>query len=83
MLGNLTPNQMKERLGVTFTEDEIKWLESTRQNKAEDIAAGKWHCFDLPFRIVTGDEEMGVKVRDMLMPYSNKMICAISIGWER
>lgn len=47
--GNLTTKEMIERLGVYLTDEEIKALEEKRQNNAQVIRKGKFHCFEDPF----------------------------------
>jgi hypothetical protein len=62
MLGNLTVNQIEKRLGIEF-HDEIKsFMNESHQAKADKIAKGKWHCFDIPFNLVCGDIEIATKI---------------------
>ena len=82
MLGNLSVAQIEDRLGIKLSEDEKEFFRSTHQNIAENVAVGKWHCFDLPLIIICGDMDMGKKVRDVLLPYAGQMKEQIQIGWR-
>jgi len=62
MLGNLTISQIEDRTGVELSDADKTELSGMRQEKAENIAPGKWHCFDLPFMIVCGDKPTAEKV---------------------
>lgn len=62
MLGNLSVRQIEERLGIEFPEDIREFMNKTQQAKAENIAVGRWHCFDIPFNIVCGDMETATKI---------------------
>lgn len=54
-LGNLTVDQIEKRLGITFPADVYNFMKENHQPSANNIANGKWHCFDAPFTIVCGD----------------------------
>lgn len=82
LLGNLTTIQIEERLGITLKEDERSLLNTMRQEKAENIKPGAWHCFDIPFVIVCGDTETATKVCEILGPYSKSMKEPIRIAKE-
>jgi hypothetical protein len=62
MLGNLTVSQIEERLGIEFPEEIRTFMIENHQPKASSIAAGKWHCFDIPFNLVCGDVETATKI---------------------
>lgn len=62
MLGNLTVSQIEKRLGIKFPEKIREFMEQTHQSGAENIAKGKWHCFDIPFNLVCGDVETATKI---------------------
>lgn len=62
MLGNLSVKQIEERLGIEFPEEIREFMKQTHQPSANNIAKGKWHCFDLPFNIVCGDMEIATKI---------------------
>ncbi len=80
LLGNLTVPQIEERLGITLKDNEREFLINTRQQKAENIAENKWHCFDLPFNLVCGSMEFATKVCEILKPYSGEMVGTIQIS---
>jgi len=81
-LGNLSVEQIEQRLGIELTENNRKELRSSRQEKASGIESNKWHCFDIPFTIVCGGKHFAEKLTKMLTPYADKMNCPIEIGWE-
>lgn len=84
MLGNLTLKQIEERTGISVSDDDRAELNGMRQEKAENIAPGKWHCFDLPFMIVCGDKPTAEKVVKILSSYDwLKAKQALQISWER
>ena len=72
MLGNLTVSQIEKRLGIDFPEDVRKFMLETHQPNATNIAKGKWHCFDIPFKLVCGDIETATKIFEGLKPQSDK-----------
>lgn len=67
MLGNLTIEEMETRLGVTFPEPLKERLRATHQMEAS-VEPGRWHCFDVPFRIVVGGNELAKEIVDALTP---------------
>lgn len=84
MLGNLSLKQIEERTGIIVSSEDMEILGEMRQEKADNIASGKWHCFDLPFMIVCGDRQTAEKVRDILLRYDwSKAKEALQISWER
>ena len=67
-LGNLSIKQIEERAGVTFPAEFVKEFESKRQeNISYPIAKASWHCFDLPFELVIGEELIDL-VKKYLVP---------------
>lgn len=62
MLGNQSVSQIEERLGIEFPEDIREFMRKTHQDSATHIEKGKWHCFDLPFKLVCGDIETATKI---------------------
>lgn len=62
MLGNLTIEQIEERIGINFTEEIRNFMKENHQEEANNIKNGKWHCFDLPFNLVCGDVETATKI---------------------
>jgi hypothetical protein len=81
MLGNFSVEKMEERLNVQFPQECRDFLNASRQEMANDIVPGKWHCFDIPFHIVFGDEAMCRKVHEWLKPLSDKMTGSIAMSW--
>lgn len=62
MLGNQSVSQIEKRLGIEFPEEIREFMNKTHQSEASNIAKGKWHCFDLPFKLVCGDMETATKI---------------------
>jgi len=83
MLGNQTPEQIEKRLSITLSEEHKRQLMETWQQKAEDIASGMWHCFDIPFMMVCGDSETAAKWRDVFLSYDLSKAERFQISWER
>lgn len=84
MLGNLTLKQIEDRTGIKLSAEDRAELNGMRQEKAENIASGKWHCFDLPFMIVCDDKPTAEKMVKILSAYDwSKAKQALQISWER
>ena len=82
MLGNLTLKQIEERTGISVSDSDRAELNGMRQEKAENIAPEKWHCFDLPFVLVCGDKPTAEKVVKILSAYDwSKAKQALQISW--
>lgn len=64
MLGNLSVDQIENRLGIKFPNDVKFFMVENHQNGAANIKKGKWHCFDIPFHMVCGDVETATKIYD-------------------
>lgn len=62
MLGNLSVDQIEDRLGIGFPEEIKMFMEENCQHETGNIKKGKWHCFDLPFCIICGDRETASKI---------------------
>ncbi len=69
MLGNLSVEQIEKRAGISISAEDRAELNRMRQENAEDIAPGKWHCFDSPFLIACGDKSTAEKVAKILIAY--------------
>lgn len=82
MLGDLAVEQIERRLGITLSYDERELMSNTRQEIAENIQIGRWHCFDIPFMIVAGGMEFAAILNEILTPYAKQMKCQIQIGVE-
>ena len=70
--GNLSVEQIEQRCNIKLSEQEKEFLNKTRQEKANGIEGGKWHCFDLPFQILCGDEDMAIKGYEIFKKYEIK-----------
>ena len=83
MLGNLTVKQIEERLGIDFPEDVKEFMNKTRQANAQHIEKGKWHCFDIPFNMVSGDMETATKIFEGLKPFSDQCKCQLQFSLQQ
>lgn len=81
MFGNLSVNQIEERLCVKFSDEIKNFLNSTRQQSANNIKENEWHCFDMPFVMCCGSQEFAIKVLEMLEPYKSEVKGQIGISW--
>jgi len=72
MLGNLSVEQIERRLGIEFPKDIKEFMNDSHQPNAENIAEGKWHCFDIPFNMVCGDMGTATKIFEGLKSQSGK-----------
>ncbi len=85
-LGNLSVEQIEKRTGITLSDEHREYMKAHRQEAVNDtpIADGAWHCFDIPFRIMTGNKETAEHYRDMLSTYDwSECKEPLQIGWER
>lgn len=80
MLGNLSVNQIEERLGIEFPQDIRDFMQKNHQSSANDVAKGKWHCFDIPFHLVCGDLETATKIYNSVKNKSNECKEALQIS---
>ena len=71
MLGNLTVPEIEKRAGVIFSDDLKQLMAETHQLEASNIAAGKWHCFDIPFTLVCGGMPLAQQIYDHLKAESS------------
>ena len=68
-LGNQTIFDLERRTGYVFSDEDRKWLELHRQDKAEiDFNSDKFHIFDLPFAIQAA-EPISDYLLKLLMKY--------------
>jgi hypothetical protein len=79
MLGNLSVAEMEARLGITFPAEAREALAAGGQERAGPVAAGKWHCFDIPFMLVCGDMAAAEAVHKLL-PLAGQLKCPLQIG---
>ena len=85
-LGNLTPEQIESRLGIELTAADKELLKKTHQPEANNvlIAPGKWHCFDIPFMLMTHDMKTANMFVDIFRKYEpSKFKECLQIGAER
>ena len=84
-LGDLRVNQIEKRLGIEFTKHDKKTLEDAYQAKVNNtpIEHGKWHCFDLPFMLMTHDKETVEKFLAIFKTYNPSTFKeCFRIAWE-
>lgn len=72
MLGNLSLEEMQKRSGCEFPLELIEYMTPRKQEKAEGVKAGQWHCFDIPFELLVGDMETATEIYKHLSPLSSK-----------
>lgn len=80
MLGNLSIEQIEARSGVAWPDELKTYMADRHQPEASNIAAGKWHCFDLPFMLVCGDMETAKAIYAHLAPLSSSFKKQMQIG---
>ena len=82
LLGNLSVKQIMDRSGVTFSDDDVQWLNERRSEKTE-LRDGTWHCYDLPFMIICKTKELADEVLSRLNRY-DWAHCkeALQLSWE-
>lgn len=83
MLGNLSVKEIEERLGIEFPKETKDFMQSTRQENANNIGLGQWHCFDIPFMIVCGDMETALKIYEPLKPFSSQCKCPLQFSIQK
>ena len=82
MLGNLNVEQIEKRLGIDFPEKIKELMKNTRQDNAQFVQKGKWHCFDIPFNIVCGDIEIATEIFEALKPFSEQCKCQLQFSLQ-
>ena len=85
-LGNLTPEQIESRFGINITAEDKELLKKTHQPEVNNvpIAPGKWHCFDIPFMLMTHDMKTANIFVDIFRKYEpSKFKECLQIGWKR
>ena len=70
-VGNLSVQQIEERTGITLSDADREYMIAHRQEDVHNKAVeeGKWHCYDMPFLLLTHDEKTADTYGDMLMKY--------------
>ena len=71
-MGNFTTAQMASEMGIKLSAEDAKTLEAMRQDDAQNILQGRYHCFDAPRMIVCGDLDTCRKVHSILSRYKVK-----------
>lgn len=80
-LGNLSSQDIENRLQIAMSDEDKQFLDESRQeNVSIPVAVDKWHCFDIPSKIVAGSMDMAIKIRDVLAKYEKDMKGQIQIG---
>ena len=85
-LGDLMPEQIERRLGIELSEEDKSILIGSHQAKVNNtpMEHGKWHCFDLPFMLMTRDVETAIFFRDLFMKYDASTFKeCFQIAWEK
>lgn len=84
-LGNLSVEQIEKRTGITLSDKHRDYMKANRQEAINNtpLEVGKWHCFDIPFMIMTGNKETAEHYIDMLSTYDwSECKEPLQIGWE-
>lgn len=82
-LGNLSISEIESRMGINLDDAKVVELSEMRQEKAEHIAPGKWHGFDLPFMIVCGDKPTAEKVVSIFSKHDLTHVKeCLRVSWE-
>lgn len=78
-LGNLTVEQIQERVGTVFEPEDIERLKKTYSDDATVAGKDVWHCFDIPFAIVCGSRETAENVVGILKNYAGNFTRRVAI----
>lgn len=78
-IGNFTAQRMASEMGIELTQEDKNALEEIRQDDAQSIQPGKYHCFDIPRMIMCGDIDTGYKVAAILKKYTIKGRWQVSV----
>lgn len=84
-LGNLTIDEIENRLGIKLSEEHRAELQRTHQDKVNDTSLGDgcWHCYDAPFMLMCDVKETAVKFRNIFSQYKFTKSVTFQLGWER
>jgi hypothetical protein len=85
-LGNYDIGRMEKRLGITFPEELVTYMNERHQDNAGRLEKDRWHCFDIPFVLHCENIEMATKIYDYLKPFSNEMKDQLRIttqSWDK
>lgn len=78
-LGNVTIEEIQERVGTVFEPEDIERLKKTYSDDATVAGKEKWHCFEIPFAIVCGSTETAENVVGILTKYAGKFTRRVAI----
>ena len=78
--GNLSTTRMASEMGIELSDEDIKTLDDMRQDDAQKILPGRFHCFDGPRVIVCGDMDTCLKVNAVLQKYKVKGLWQIAMA---
>lgn len=84
-LGNLSVEQIEKRTSITLSDEHKDYMKANRQEAIYNtpLEVGKWHCFDIPFMIITSNKETAEHYRNMLLTYDwSECKEPLQIGWE-
>lgn len=83
-LGNLSAEDIERRAGVQFPAELHEYMADKHQERASNVAAGKWHCFDIPFVLVCGDMQTATIIhghlRDLGQQFKQPLQIALQEG---
>lgn len=69
-LGNLTVEDLERDLEIKFSDEDIEYLKSTRQeNVSKKLSAEAWHYFDLPRTLSFGSVRFAMKIVRLIKSY--------------
>lgn len=69
-LGNLTVEDLERDLEIKFSDEDIEYLKSTRQeNVSKKLSAEAWHYFDLPRTLSFGSVRFAMKIVKLIKSY--------------
>lgn len=85
-LGNLSIDDIERRTGIVLNDEHKRYMNEHRQSEVNNtpIKKGFWHCFDIPFMVMTSDKETAKEYVDMFSTYDwSKCKEVLQIGYER
>ena len=82
LLGNLSLEQIEDRMGVIFPEDLRAHLLKNQQDSADTskLKSGNWHCFDIPFTMVCGSMGLAQKIYSAMNPFAADIKTALRLS---
>ncbi len=79
-LGNMSIKEIESRAGVQFPQELSDYMQNKHQDSADNVAKGKWHCFDIPFVLVCGDRQTAEDIYKYLSPMSKNFSQPLQIA---